>query len=103
MDALPMALLTLPIVFSINKRFGFDPVWFGVRLMLAAEMALITPSGRDEQFCRPWRDHVSFTRHLPRHYALFFYDVHVLNVVICLPSDYHFSSKYYEVNQGKQG
>jgi TRAP-type C4-dicarboxylate transport system permease large subunit len=43
MDGLAMLLLTLPIVFPIVKNLGFDPIWFGVLLVLIVEMALITP------------------------------------------------------------
>ena len=43
MDGLAMLLLTLPIVFPIITKFGFDPVWFGVVSTLIVEMALITP------------------------------------------------------------
>jgi len=43
MDGLAMLLLTLPIVFPIVVNLGFDPIWFGVILVLIVEMALITP------------------------------------------------------------
>ena len=43
MDGLAMQLLTLPIVYPIVFRLGFNPIWFGVVLTLIVEMALITP------------------------------------------------------------
>jgi C4-dicarboxylate transporter, DctM subunit len=43
MDSLPMVLLTLPVVFPVIKTLGFDPVWFGVLLVLMSEMSLISP------------------------------------------------------------
>ncbi len=43
MDSLPMILLTLPIVFPIIVSLGFDPIFFGVLLVVMGEMALITP------------------------------------------------------------
>jgi tripartite ATP-independent transporter DctM subunit len=43
MDCLPMVLLTLPVVFPVITTLGFDPVWFGVLLVLMSEMALISP------------------------------------------------------------
>ena len=43
MDALPMVLLTMPIVFPIVINLGFDPVWFGVLVVVMSEMALISP------------------------------------------------------------
>jgi TRAP-type C4-dicarboxylate transport system permease large subunit len=38
-----MILLTLPFVFPIIIHLGFDPVWFGIVLVLLTEIALITP------------------------------------------------------------
>jgi TRAP-type C4-dicarboxylate transport system permease large subunit len=43
LDAFGMILLTLPFVFPIIIHLGFDPVWFGVVLVLLTEIALITP------------------------------------------------------------
>jgi C4-dicarboxylate transporter DctM subunit len=43
LDALSMVLLTVPTVFPIIHGLGFDPIWFGVLLVLVVEMALITP------------------------------------------------------------
>ena len=43
MDALPMILLTMSTVFPIIVKLGFDPVWFGVLVVLMSELALITP------------------------------------------------------------
>ena len=38
-----MVLLTIPIFFPIVTELGFDPIWFGVLIVLVFEMALITP------------------------------------------------------------
>ncbi len=35
--------MTLPIVLPIVKLAGFDPIWFGVFVVLVVEMAQITP------------------------------------------------------------
>lgn len=43
MDSLPMILLTLPTFFPVVINFGFDPIWFGVLLVLMCELANITP------------------------------------------------------------
>jgi len=43
LDAMSMVLLTIPTIFPIIKVLGFDPIWFGVLLVLIVEMALITP------------------------------------------------------------
>jgi TRAP-type C4-dicarboxylate transport system permease large subunit len=43
MDALSLMLLTLPVVYPIMQAQGFDPIWFGVVLVLLLEIGLITP------------------------------------------------------------
>ena len=43
MDALSLMLLTLPVVYPIVQALGFDPIWFGVVLVLLLEVGLITP------------------------------------------------------------
>jgi C4-dicarboxylate transporter, DctM subunit len=43
LDSLAMVLLTIPIVFPIISALGFDPVWFGVIVVMVVELGLITP------------------------------------------------------------
>jgi C4-dicarboxylate transporter, DctM subunit len=43
LDGFSMIVMTLPIVMPIVKTAGFDPIWFGVFLVLVVEMAQITP------------------------------------------------------------
>jgi len=43
MDVMAMILLTVPIVFPIIKQLGFDPIWFGVLVVVMCELANITP------------------------------------------------------------
>lgn len=43
LDALAMVVGTIPIVFPIILALKIDPVWFGIYLVLMAELALITP------------------------------------------------------------
>ena len=43
MDALAMIMLTIPIFFPVVKALGFDPIWFGVVIVLVTEMGVITP------------------------------------------------------------
>jgi TRAP-type C4-dicarboxylate transport system permease large subunit len=38
-----MILLTLPIVYPVVVRLGFDPIWFGVILTIMIEVGLLTP------------------------------------------------------------
>ena len=43
MDALAMIMLTIPIFFPVVQTLGFDPIWFGVVIVLLTEMGVITP------------------------------------------------------------
>ena len=43
MDALAMIMLTVPIFFPVAQALGFDPIWFGVVIVLISEMGVITP------------------------------------------------------------
>ena len=43
METLSMLLTTAPLVAPIVMHLGFDPVWFGILLMVLLETALITP------------------------------------------------------------
>jgi TRAP-type C4-dicarboxylate transport system permease large subunit len=38
-----MVLLTIPIVFPIINALGYDPVWFGIIIVMVVELGLITP------------------------------------------------------------
>ncbi|MBY6034451.1 TRAP transporter large permease [Marinobacter daepoensis] len=42
-ETLSLMVITIPIVAPIIIGMGFDPVWFGILLILLIEMALITP------------------------------------------------------------
>ena len=43
MDAMGMVILTIPIFFPVSVALGFDPIWFGVVIVLICEMGVITP------------------------------------------------------------
>ncbi len=43
MDELAMILLTVPIVFPVMTQLGFDPVWFGVIVVMAVTFGMICP------------------------------------------------------------
>jgi C4-dicarboxylate transporter DctM subunit len=42
-DALAMILLTVPIFFPLVMALGYDPVWFGIIVVVVVELGLITP------------------------------------------------------------
>lgn len=43
LDGFAMLVLTMPIVFPIVTGLGYDPIWFGVIVVILLEMGLITP------------------------------------------------------------
>lgn len=43
MDQIAILILTVPIVLPVIKALGFDPVWFGVIVIVVAEVGLLTP------------------------------------------------------------
>jgi tripartite ATP-independent transporter DctM subunit len=43
MDAMAMIILTVPIVFPIIVQLGFDPIWFGIIIVMTVELGLIHP------------------------------------------------------------
>ncbi|MBW1737118.1 MAG: TRAP transporter large permease subunit [Deltaproteobacteria bacterium] len=43
MPAIPMLILTVPIFYPVVMALGYDPIWFGVIMVLMFEMAVITP------------------------------------------------------------
>lgn len=42
-ETLSLMVITIPIVAPILVNLGYDPIWFGILLILLIEMALITP------------------------------------------------------------
>jgi tripartite ATP-independent transporter DctM subunit len=42
-DSIGMIVLTVPLLFGSIVGYGFDPVWFGVVLVLVLELGMITP------------------------------------------------------------
>ena len=43
LDAISMILITIPIFLPIATAAGYDPIWFGVLVLIAVEVGLITP------------------------------------------------------------
>ena len=42
-ESLSMILLTVPIFFPLVRDLGFDPIWFGIVVVVVTEISLITP------------------------------------------------------------
>ena len=43
MNIIPMIMITLPILYPTVAALGFDPIWFGVVMVIMMEMGQITP------------------------------------------------------------
>lgn len=43
MDSLAMIMLTIPIFYPVVLTLGFDPIWFGVIIVVVSGMGVITP------------------------------------------------------------
>jgi C4-dicarboxylate transporter DctM subunit len=43
MDALAFVTLTVPIFFPVVTALGYDPIWFGIIIVMVTEMGVITP------------------------------------------------------------
>jgi len=43
MEELTMVLLTIPLFFPIVLQLGFDPVWFGVLIVMVIQIGLVSP------------------------------------------------------------
>jgi C4-dicarboxylate transporter DctM subunit len=42
-DMIAALFITMPIIFPAIEKLGFDPIWFGVLMVMQCEIALITP------------------------------------------------------------
>ncbi|MGD9878047.1 TRAP transporter large permease subunit, partial [Desulfococcus sp.] len=43
MDSLALVMLTVPIFFPLVVSLGYDPIWFGIIIVMVTEMGVITP------------------------------------------------------------
>ena len=43
MDAMAMIILTVPIIYPVILELGFDPIWFGIIVVMVVELGLIHP------------------------------------------------------------
>ena len=43
MDSMGLIVVTIPIFYPVVQALGFDPIWFGVMIVLVSEMGVITP------------------------------------------------------------
>ncbi len=42
-DALALIMLTIPIFYPTTLKLGYDPIWFGIVIVMVGQMGIITP------------------------------------------------------------
>jgi len=43
LDILSIIIITIPIIVPIILAYGYDPIWFGIMIVVNMEMAVLTP------------------------------------------------------------
>ena len=43
MDSLALVMLTVPVFFPIVLKLGYDPIWFGIIIVMVTQIGVITP------------------------------------------------------------
>ena len=43
LDIISAVILTIPVIFPMAMALGFDPVWYGIVVVILVEMGLVTP------------------------------------------------------------
>ncbi|MDH3235002.1 MAG: TRAP transporter large permease [Alphaproteobacteria bacterium] len=43
LDAISMILITIPVFLPLAQGLGFDPIWFGILVLVVVEVGMITP------------------------------------------------------------
>ena len=43
LEGIGMVLITVPVFLPLIKKFGYDPVWFGIIVVIVVEVGLIHP------------------------------------------------------------
>jgi TRAP-type C4-dicarboxylate transport system permease large subunit len=43
LEGIGMVLITVPVFLPLVKSFGYDPIWFGIILVIVVEVGLIHP------------------------------------------------------------
>ena len=71
-DAMALIMLTIPIVYPVVLHLGYDPVWFGVVIVLISQIGVVTAAGGGERLRHQGHRHRCAHRdHLPGNHALF--------------------------------
>jgi tripartite ATP-independent transporter DctM subunit len=86
MDAMAMIILTVPIIFPVIVQLGFDPIWFGVIIVMTVELGLIHPPvGMNVFVIKSVVKDVSFTTIFKGVIPFVVTDLIRLVILICFP------------------
>jgi TRAP-type C4-dicarboxylate transport system permease large subunit len=86
MDAMAMIILTVPIIFPVIMALGFDPIWFGVIIVMTVELGLIHPPvGMNVFVIKSVIKDVSFTTIFLGVIPFVITDLIRLAILICFP------------------
>ena len=71
LDAISMILITVPVFLPLAQSLGYDGVWFGILVLVAVEVGMITPPvGLNIFVVRAQMPDIALGRHLSRHRAI---------------------------------
>jgi tripartite ATP-independent transporter DctM subunit len=86
MDAMAMIILTVPIIYPVIIQLGFDPIWFGVIIVMTVELGLIHPPvGMNVFVIKSVVKDVSFTTIFKGVIPFVLTDILRLIILICFP------------------
>lgn len=93
LDQIAILVLTVPVMLPVIKAIGYDPVWFGVVMVIAGEVGMITPPVGLNAFVvakyapRPLEDvFIGAWPHVLAHFLLIGAFVAVPQLILWLPS-----------------
>ena len=87
MEELSMVLLTVPVFFPLVVHLGFDPVWFGIIIVMIVEIGLISPPvGMNMFVLRMLIPHVSISTIYRGVMPFMWADVIRLTILVAFPA-----------------
>ena len=71
LEGIGMVLITVPVFLPLIMQFGYDPVWFGIIVVIVVEVGLIHPPvGMNLFVIQAHAPDIKITAHLSRHRAV---------------------------------
>lgn len=87
LESMSMVLLTVPVFFPLVRTLGFDPIWFGIIVVVVTEISFITPPvGLNVMVLRSLQPEVSIRTMFAGVFPFVVADLFRLAVLIAFPS-----------------